>query len=215
MTTVSTVGTESVDGRKARRDRNREAVLDAVIELFSDGNLRPTPDEVARRSGVSLRSVYRYVEDSTDLIRAAIDRHVERVAPLFAVSALGEGALDMRIDRFLASRLTAYETVGPTARASRMAATRSPLIAAQLDRARVQLRRQFEAHFAKEVASLAPTARPGVVAAGDALTQMDNIDFFRHIRGFSRDETMSLLAPALAALLSSGDSARARRSTSA
>jgi AcrR family transcriptional regulator len=201
MTTLSTVGTPGVDGRTARRDRNREAVLDAVINLFSDGNLRPTPDEVARRSGVSLRSVYRYADDSADLIRAAIDRHVERVAPLFEVDGVGEGPFEERIDRFLAARLNAYETVGSTARASRLAAPRSPLIAARLDWARARLRRQFEAHFAPEVAGLAPAGRAGVVAAGDALTQMESIDFFRHVRGFSRGETASLLDAALTALL--------------
>ena len=48
------------DGRTARRDRNREAVLDAALALFTAGELEPTAAAVAERSGVSLRSVYRY-----------------------------------------------------------------------------------------------------------------------------------------------------------
>jgi len=35
------------DGRTARRDRNRLAVLDAVIELFAEGDLDPDPEAVA------------------------------------------------------------------------------------------------------------------------------------------------------------------------
>ena len=50
------------DGRLARRDRNRIAVLDAAIELFAEGVLDPTPDDVATRAGISARSVYRYFE---------------------------------------------------------------------------------------------------------------------------------------------------------
>ena len=44
------------DGRTARRDRNREAVLDAVLDLFADGAIAPAPAEVAARSGVSRRA---------------------------------------------------------------------------------------------------------------------------------------------------------------
>ena len=64
----------SSDGRTARRDRNREAVLDAVLELFSEDAASPAPDDVAARSGVSLRSVYRYFDDMETLIRAAMAR---------------------------------------------------------------------------------------------------------------------------------------------
>src|SRR5437764_99636 len=66
----------SLDGRAARRDRGREAVLDAVIALFEEGHVRPTPEAVAERSGVSVRSVYRYYEDRDDLIRADTHRLV-------------------------------------------------------------------------------------------------------------------------------------------
>src|SRR3954453_24162311 len=75
-----------VDGRTARRDRNREAVLDPVLELFSDGNLTPSPDEVAQRSGVSLRSVYRYVAASDGLMSCAIERHSQRFTPICAIA---------------------------------------------------------------------------------------------------------------------------------
>ena len=44
----------AVDGRSAIRDRNRNAVLDAVLDLFSEGNLSPGPDEVAVRAGLLL-----------------------------------------------------------------------------------------------------------------------------------------------------------------
>lgn len=49
---VSTAGVERVDGRNARRDRNTEAVLDAVHDLFVEGLIFPSVDDVARRSGV-------------------------------------------------------------------------------------------------------------------------------------------------------------------
>ena len=50
----------AIDGRLARRDRNRAAVLDATIALFSEGDLDPAPELVAKRADISPRSVYRY-----------------------------------------------------------------------------------------------------------------------------------------------------------
>ena len=65
---------ETTDGRTARRDRNRELVLDAALELFREGHLEPTALQVAERSGLSPRSVFRYFEDTEALLRAAIAR---------------------------------------------------------------------------------------------------------------------------------------------
>ena len=45
-----------VDGRHLRRQRNRDAVVAALLELYGEGNLDPTTDEVAQRSGLSARS---------------------------------------------------------------------------------------------------------------------------------------------------------------
>jgi len=89
----------SGDGRSARRDRNRLAVLDAVIELFSEGVLEPTPDDVAARVGLSARSVYRYFVDRDALLRAAIDRSFERVMPLYLILTQFESLDHYRIHR--------------------------------------------------------------------------------------------------------------------
>ena len=104
-----------LDGRTARRDRNRIAVLDVVLELFSEGEPRPSPEQVAARSGVSLRSVYRYVADRGDLIRAAIDRHLERVQPLFVIDDVPEDTTVARVEQFVRARMRGYEAIAPTA----------------------------------------------------------------------------------------------------
>ena len=67
-----------VDGRVARRERNRTAVLDAVLEMFGEESLFPTIEQASKRSGLSLRSVYRYFADPDELLEAAIRRNIER-----------------------------------------------------------------------------------------------------------------------------------------
>jgi AcrR family transcriptional regulator len=190
-----------LDGRTARRDRNRVAVLDAVLELFSEGELRPSPEQVASRSGVSLRSVYRYVDDRGDLIRAAIDRHLERVRPLFVIDASGDATIAVRVENFVRARMRGYEAIAPTARASRLSAGTNVIIRDQLERAREIFGAQLEQHFASELEACEPGRRPAMLAAVDALTQIETIDLYRVHRGYSPTETHELLVTALRTLL--------------
>jgi len=192
---------DDVDGRTARRDRNRVAVLDAVLALFSEGNLEPSPDDVARRSGVSLRSVYRYVADSDDLIRAAIARHLEKLAPLLVIDDLGLGTFEHRLAVFVDARVRVYEAIAATARASRLRAPTNDLIQQQLETGSRRFRAQLARQFAPELDRLEPKPRRAVLAAADALTQIETLEVYRHQRRFSGSETRELLSVALRALL--------------
>ena len=66
--------TETTDGRVARRQRNIDAVLDVVLEMFAEDAMFPTIEQAATRSGLSLRSLYRYFADPGELLEAAIKR---------------------------------------------------------------------------------------------------------------------------------------------
>jgi AcrR family transcriptional regulator len=189
----------SADGRTARRDRNREAVLDAVLDLFAEDSLTPVPAEVAERSGVSLRSVYRYFDDMDALVRAAIARNLARMGPYFDLDDPGEGALDDRIARTVAARLRLYEGIAPMARAAVARATQNPLIAERLEETRLLLRRQVEAMFAPELDPLDASVRAEVVAAVDLLLEFDAVDHLRRHRRMGSDEAARVLERAVRA----------------
>jgi AcrR family transcriptional regulator len=191
----------TVDGRTARRDRNRELVLDAVIELFTEDQLAPNAADVARRSGVSLRSVYRYFEDLDELMRAAIARHAERVAPLFEVPDLGEGPLDERIARLVEWRIRLYEAAAPTARAALVRAPKNPLLRDQMELVRGRLREQTEAMFAPELGTLSPSERRATLAPIDTLLQFESAEHLRVRLGLTVAQTNDILRQALRALL--------------
>lgn len=192
---------EHVDGRVARRDRNRDAVLDTVIELFTQGTLDPGPDEVAERAGLSVRSVYRYFEDRSALLRAAIDRQQERVLPLYLIHAIGEGELDDRIERFAAARVGLHDAIAATARAARARALVNEIMRAQVEETRGRLREQVEKHFAPELDRLAAPSRRRVLAACDSLCQLESLDHLRLHHRLSSAEARTTLALALRALL--------------
>jgi AcrR family transcriptional regulator len=193
-----------VDGRTARRNRNLDAVLDAVLELFTEDSLEPGAADVAARSGVSLRSVYRYFDDTEALVRAAIARNLEQVQPLFEIEDLGEGPLDGRIERIVDRRLTLYEHTAPMTRASLRRASGNDLIREQLDRSQRAMRIQVEQMFAPELARLAAPARREVVAALDVLLGFPTLEHLRRTRRLSGGDTRAVVLRSVTAVLGSG-----------
>lgn len=190
-----------VDGRKARRDRGAEAVLDAVREMFLEGTLSFTVEAVAQRSGVSLRSVYRYFEDVESLVRAAIARSVAQSEPLWALDGLGEGSFPERVRALVRHRLALYEALAPVARAAQHAAPSQPLIAAQLDARRTQLTEQVRAQFRPEVRALGRSRGAAALAAVDVLLQFEGLEHLHVRRGTRGRAAERVLVQSVAALL--------------
>jgi AcrR family transcriptional regulator len=192
---------ERVDGRRASRDRNRLAVVDALLDLYAEGNMRPGADEVAKRAGLSRRSVFRYFDDLDDLDRTAIARQQERVRPLWDIRDLGEGTLSARIEAIAAMRCTLFEAVGPAARVSRMRAPIHPVIARELAESRKLFIRQVERQFAPELNALPEEERDRTVAALDVICSFESFDLMRVAHGMSVDEVRAAMAAALRVLL--------------
>lgn len=190
-----------VDGRTARRDRNSEAVLDTVHDMFVEGNFSPAVEDVAARSGVSLRSVYRYFEDTEALLRQAIERRVSLVEPLFVLPCLGEGTLTDRIRGLVNHRLVLHAKLGPTVRAAILRAPYSPLLAAQVQRRRTLLSDQVTAHFAPELAALDGVRGREVAACVDTLCEFESMEHLRVQRRLSVARTRSTMITGVTALL--------------
>ena len=193
--------TESTDGRLARRDRNRAAVLDAMLALFTEGDLDPSPEQVAARAGISPRSVYRYFEDREALLRAAISHQLDGVWHLYVFHGIGEGPIDDRVAAFATHRVRLYEAIGATARATRMRAATDEILREQLELTRRALREQIEKQFAPEFGAMPARIRRSRVAAIDAMCELEALDHYRDHRGFSTTQTEALIADAIRALL--------------
>ena len=191
----------AIDGRTARRDRNRDAVLDAVIELFTEDMFMPGANEVAERSGVSPRSVYRYFEDAEALTRAAIARQLELVEPLFHIPAIGEGPLDDRIERFVACRIRLWLAAGPTARAAGYRASTNEVMRERFEHTRELLRGQVAQMFAPELDDLANADARAVLGSVDVLCEFTGLDHLRRVRGLTDAQTRDLLVRSLRLLL--------------
>ncbi|KCZ53122.1 TetR/AcrR family transcriptional regulator [Hyphomonas pacifica] len=58
---------EKVDGRRQRSERSRAQIIEAMFALIQEGDISPSAAGVTERSGVGLRTVFRYFEDMDSL----------------------------------------------------------------------------------------------------------------------------------------------------
>ena len=108
---------EETDGRRARAERSRAAVVEAILELLHENDRRPTVDEIAERSGVSVRSVFRHFDDTESLLAAAVQTHADQNAGLWDLPVI-EGTLEERVQHLVEYRARLYETISPVRRAA-------------------------------------------------------------------------------------------------
>ena len=57
-----------VDGRILRSHKSQNIILDAIIKLINNGNYYPTAEEVAKESGIAIRTVFRQFDDMESLL---------------------------------------------------------------------------------------------------------------------------------------------------
>lgn len=188
---------KTVDGRRLRRERNIAAVLDAVLEMFEEESLTPTIERAAERSGLSLRSVYRYFPDPESLTQAAIDEMWRRGQPAAHLSRIGEGPFEDRVLEFATMRVRLYEHVGHGYRAGRLHAPRSVRIREDLERTRQTLTRQFDLQFAPELEALDAGIRMARRTTGDIMSQLEAVDLLRRARRLTVSESVEVVAEAI------------------
>jgi AcrR family transcriptional regulator len=163
------------DGRRQRSERNRVAVVDALLELVREGHEQPSAAAVAERAGVSLRSVFRHFDDVDALVAAAVARHLDEIDPLLEIEVptgrRGRPApLDERISVLTRQRARLYEEIASVRVLAERRQSSSPPIAAGLDRVRRRQRRQVSAMFAPEIEGLDASARRRILGELDLVT---------------------------------------------
>jgi len=194
----------TVDGRRARRDRNRERVVDALLELYRKGELRPSVADVAERSGVSHRSVFRYFEDLDELHRVAVERQFRSVREFLLISEIGRGSLSGRIDRIIEGRLSLYDAAAPVARVGHMLAPVEPVLADHLREMAAASVNQITRHFTPELESMNEESAADMAEAAALAVSMEAMEVLRHTRGLSRDRAAAVLRATLHGLLGGG-----------
>jgi len=164
----------TTDGRTARAQRTRAAVVAALLALLQEGNPRPTAKEIAERAGVSLRSVYVHFDDVEDLFHEAA-REAQRELSKIVEVLPSDGPLSTRLDRFVTQRVRVWEQLGPVRRAAALQAPFSDALRELLDRGRSMSRSEIEHVFGAELDGRAEAlAAVELASSAEAWDQLRN-----------------------------------------
>lgn len=161
------------DGRTARRNRNQDAVVEALLHLLTNGNLEPSTEQIAEQAGLSPRSLFRYFADTDELRREAVSRQKERIAPFFALDVSPHDPFSDRVAALAIQRSALFDAMGTIAVWARMKEPLQPEIAARLSEVRGLLRSQVEATVAAETATLDPALAESLLQAADVLASFE------------------------------------------
>jgi AcrR family transcriptional regulator len=105
-----------VDGRLARAQRTRAAIVDALLSLLDEGAGPVNAARIAERAGISIRLIYHHFGDLESLFRAVAERQAARIAALSAPIDPGL-PFDERLDRLLDQRIAVLDLLTPVRRA--------------------------------------------------------------------------------------------------
>ena len=170
--------TTPVDGRTRRAQRTRDGVVDAVLALIADGDLRPTAPRIAERAGVSLRSVFQHFNDLDALFAAAADRELSNVAADMEFIDPGAPRAD-RVAAFVAQRAMVLERFTPSRRASLLQEAQSATLVAIRDRLLALAREEVEGTFRSELDARRGRDRADLLDALDAVTSWQTWEALR------------------------------------
>lgn len=192
---------QSMDGRRARRARNRQEVVETALALIDEGQLDPSIEQLTERSGLSARSIFRYFDGLDDLRRAVIREHFERIEPLLEGSKSEKGPLDQRIANFVESRIKINEAMSGPARTARLRAPYAPVIAKDIDRYRKVLETQVRRYFAPELKARSRAEADDLVSVIDVLVSADGWDLLVNHHSRSKSQIRRAWVRSLTQLL--------------
>ena len=98
----------SVDGRRQRGERTRQAIIEAALSLQEEGVLVPTAQQISDRAGVLIRSFFRHFDDMETLFKAADDQQRDSYEALF-IGGDRQGSLSERVHGAVERRSAAFE----------------------------------------------------------------------------------------------------------
>jgi TetR/AcrR family transcriptional regulator, regulator of autoinduction and epiphytic fitness len=149
-----------------------------------EGNDAPTAQQIAERSGISVRTVFRLTEDIESLHAAALDRQFARTAHLY-VDLPTTGTFEKRLRALVKNRATVFEAIAPVRRVGDRLAPSSRSIADGVEAHHVILRNQMAVVFDRELKALPRHRRAAALDAADISAGWETWDQLRRLKGLS------------------------------
>ena len=196
-----TVSDEPDDGRRARRERGRRAVVDAAFALILEGKAPFAVHDVAERAGVSVSSIFRNFDGLSDLQRQALAQFGARYSHFLVASPPPGCDLDARLEFFVRNRVGLYEQAGPLLMMARMQALDQETMVEAVAQNRHALATQTRGCFRSEIAERTATEAADLVSLIDSLTSPEAFDLMSRTHGRSGRQITHTWCSGLRALI--------------
>ncbi len=194
---MSSIPASAVDGRSLRRERNRQDIVNALLDLIENGETEISAALIASKAGLSERSIFRYFDDVNDLYRSVCDLAFSKEIEYALIDDAGVGSLDTKIENFVNQRVRIYTMNEMIAPAARSFAFKNPIIKNQLVVGRKLLRNQIITHFSEELSAFDKQQQQVAVAIIDSLTTFEYYDMMRSDQKMSVQTIKSVLTESI------------------
>lgn len=155
---------DKLDRRKLRSLRSNQKILNALVTLIRSGNFTPRAQDIAQISGLSLRTVFRHIEDMESLYRELTTQIEQKLLPHlqrpYASSDWRE-----QLSEMIQRRVVAFEEMLPLRTAADLKRFQSKVL--QQDYLRVN---QLQRTLLVDVLPLAIISDPDLLEAMDMAT---------------------------------------------
>jgi AcrR family transcriptional regulator len=179
---------------------DRAVLADALVDLFAERDDRPTPRDMAERSGLPLTTVFQLLDDletlAVAIFRTQIDRVWSHIDPLPG----REAPLAERVDALVDQRRRLFEQIAPTRRIAGEVMANSPALGKGLARSEAFLRRQVTETFEVELALIDD---PDLLAAIDYVASYEAWEALRRNDRHSPGAASRIVRVTLISLLTS------------
>ncbi|NCG05914.1 MAG: TetR family transcriptional regulator [Gammaproteobacteria bacterium] len=187
----------SVDGRRQRGERTRQAIIEAALSLQEEGVLVPTAQQISDRAGVLIRSFFRHFEDMETLFKAADDQLRDSYEALF-IGGDRDGFLEERVNRAVERRSAAFEKLKNIFLGTKAQLWRYEMLRKNYARNQRGLRKDLEA-WLPELTGLPEVECESI----HAIASFEMWNRLRSEQGLSETASISVVKSTLISLLSS------------
>lgn len=198
------------DGRHARAERTRDAIVASLLSLLKEGDLKPSADRVAERAGVSRRVIFHHFKDLEDLLSRASAHWLAHVQELLPKST-PVGSFADRSRMFATGVGYFYDHVSHVRRAALLVEHESQIVAKHMEFAQQVHRDMVRGVFAEEIAATPEHLRNRLTAGLAGATSFSIWNELRQRQGLSTEEAIEVLLAFIEGLVPSKAQQQAQR----
>jgi AcrR family transcriptional regulator len=189
-----------VDGRRRRSEQTRQAIIEAYLDLVRANQEPPTAPEIAKRAGISTRSVFERFTDLLTLSLAVADYAFEQALAQAAVPNV-DADFNTRLKAQVEVRAAICEQWLPLWRTLLRYQSRSEELLLRIKRIRAAMMSRLALVYGPELSMLPEPERVQLLIGLDVLTGFESWGRMREEHGLSIEAAREIWINAIGRLL--------------